>query len=167
MKKGYRGGTKVRTKREVTEVMRLQAPQLQIVPEELWLSVQAHRRKPGAKPWDQARGTKPRQLLSGLAVCAVCGGGIKAGRAKHGTTYRPVYECGYHHDRGNAVCANGVRRPVEEVDAKMFEWVRVNILQEGVIKRIIAEVRRRMAKQSETRNADVDRLDAQIAKLRK
>jgi chromosome segregation ATPase len=65
------------------------------------------------------------------------------------------------------VCANSLRRPVEEVDARIIEWIKANILQEGVVKRVLAEVRRRIAKQSEMRDADVERLDAQITKLRK
>jgi site-specific DNA recombinase len=167
MRKGYRSGTKVRTKRELNDVLRIERPELRIVPEELWLAVQAQRRKVAAKPWDQARGSKPKHLLSGLAVCAVCGGGIKAGSRKHGTALRSVYLCGYHHDRGVAVCGNAVARPIEEIDGRIIEWVQTNILQEGVVKRVIAEVRRRIEKQAKTHGGDVDRLDAQIAKLRK
>jgi hypothetical protein len=99
-KKGYRGGTKVRTKRDAEEILRLDAPHLRIVPDDLWLAVQAQRRKVDARPWDQARGSKPRHLLTGLAVCAQCGGRIQAKRGKLGSEPAMVYHCGYHHDRG-------------------------------------------------------------------
>ena len=137
------------------------------MPDELWLAVQARRRKVAAKPWDQARGSKPKRLLSGLAVCAVRGGGIKGGARKHGTTQRAVYLCGFHHDRGAAVCSNAVARPVEDLDGQIIEWIKANVLHEGAIKRLFAETRRRFERQSATRDADVERLDSQITKLRK
>jgi hypothetical protein len=60
-----------------------------------------------------------------------------------------------------------VARPIEEIDEQLIDWIQSNILQEGVVKRVIAEVRRRIEKQSKTHGPDVDRLDTQIAKLRK
>jgi predicted RNase H-like nuclease (RuvC/YqgF family) len=65
------------------------------------------------------------------------------------------------------VCTNTLRRPVEEIDAEIIAWIKANILQESTVKWFVAEVRRRIAKQGETRGADIERLDAQIAKLRK
>jgi site-specific DNA recombinase len=108
---------------------------------------------------------KPRHLLSGLAVCAECGGGIKARLGKLGSEPAMIYRC-YNHDRGKAVCTNTLRRPVEEIDARIVEWIRANILQEGVVKHVVGEVRRRIKKQAKTQDADVGRLDAQIAKVR-
>ena len=73
----------------------------------------------------------------------------------------------YRHDRGASVCADTAARPVYEIDAEIIAWVKRNVLQEGVIKRLVAEVRRRIEKQSKTHGTDVERLEAQATKLRK
>ena len=47
--------------------------------------------------------------------------------------------------------ANASARRVDEVDAEVFRWIEVNVMSEGLVKRVLAEVRKRIAKQGETK----------------
>jgi site-specific DNA recombinase len=165
-KKGYREGTKVRTRRSEGEILRLERPELRIISEELWAAVQQRIVK-HTTPWQGVRGRKPRFLLTGLARCSECGGGIKVKTSRSGTTPTPMYVCGYHDDRGSAVCKNSLRRPVDEIDIKLLELVQASFRQEKFITKVLAEVRRRLAKQAQTQGVEVDQIEAQATRLRK
>ncbi len=56
-----------------TEWIAQAVPGLRIIDDSLWAKVQAVKESLQGVPFDQAR--RPKHLLSGLGVCAVCGGG--------------------------------------------------------------------------------------------
>ena len=71
--------------RPESEWIRVPAEHLRIVPEELWLRVQARRQALDARTLRAENGRlgggrppkhEPRNLLAGLAACALCGGGL-------------------------------------------------------------------------------------------
>jgi site-specific DNA recombinase len=110
--------------RPEAEWLRLDAPELRLVPEELWERVQTRRQaRLDAIPRDPATGhLKGRPswrdghsdyLLPGLAACAVCGGSIRTLTFQYGRRPRrhPVrfYVCAENQNRGPAVCGNDVR----------------------------------------------------------
>ena len=164
-KKTYKGGTKVRIKRSPNDVIRVEKPELQIVPLELWGAVQERIRHNNRKPWHAATGRKPRHLLSSLARCSECGGPIHARNGKMGQVATKVYMCGYFHDR--ASCTNSLRRPVEEADSGCIEWIKEHVLREEVALEILREVRQRIGQHHAGADGEVERLEEQAAKLRK
>ena len=164
-KKTYRGGTKVRVKRSANEVIRVQRPELKIVPDDLWERVAERFRRNSHKPWRVAAGRKPKHLLSSLARCSKCGGPIHARKGKVGRLATKVYMCGYFHDR--AACTNSLRRPVAEADASCIAWIKDNVLREEVVLEILKEVRQRISNQCDESGGQVEALETQIAKLRK
>lgn len=166
VKKGYREGTKVRTRRSEAEILCIQKPELRIVSEELWAAARRRIVKQ-TKPWHGTAGRKPQSLLSGLAKCARCGGGIKMKTGKFGSKPTRMYLCAYHDDRGSAVCDNSLRRPVEEIDAQLLALVQASFQQEKFIEKIFAEVRRRMTRRSETRDIEVGQLEEQKGRVQK
>src|SRR5579872_131413 len=85
-KKTYRKGTKVRVLRDPSEIIRVGAPQLRIVPDELWEAAQVTFRKNERKPWRGKNGRRPKHMLSQLARCGLCGGPIHAKSGKAGQT---------------------------------------------------------------------------------
>ncbi|HKV45079.1 MAG TPA: recombinase family protein, partial [bacterium] len=79
------------------------APDLRIVPQDLWERVQARREQ---RAWTQelaTHGSRPRHLLSGLMLCAECGGRFVIKHHHRGVRH---YGCAVHADRGSAVCQN-------------------------------------------------------------
>jgi site-specific DNA recombinase len=168
-KKGYRLGTKVRTPRvqDDPDRVRLVVPALRIVNDTLWKTVQHRIAARGSRPWDRARGPKPTHLLSGLAVCGVCGGRMKVNLGKVGSNAEKVYLCAYHHERGGAVCGNSLRRPLREVDKQIIEELRSRITEESFVRAVLAEVRRRLVARTKASEADeAPKLEEQIKTLR-
>jgi len=162
--KAYRGGTKVRLARPDAEHIRVERPELRIVPAELWAAT-----RPAARlqPWKAgATGPMPRYLLSGLARCAECGGPIGVSNSKAGKETIRVYGCAHHRNRGEAVCGNSLRRPVESIDAAVVGWVEANILREELIADVLREVRKRLTERRDQPGAEVAELEAEARALR-
>jgi site-specific DNA recombinase len=169
--KTYKRGTKVRVKREEHEWLRVEAPHLRIVSDELWTAAHAQMRKnkvgiptTGAKK----KGGRPHSyLLSGLARCASCGGALTVLNSRDGLLPIKVYVCGYRRDRGETVCANKMRRPVERVSEAVIAWVQANILSEELILDSLEKVRQRLvARAKTTGTSEVLQLESRAAKLR-
>src|SRR5579864_4105203 len=91
-KKTYRGGTKVRIKRSPNEVIRVERPDLKIVPDDLWERVDERFRRNCRKSWRVATGRKPKHLLSSLARCSTCGGPTTPEAARSASS-RPRSTC--------------------------------------------------------------------------
>jgi site-specific DNA recombinase len=116
--------------------VRLPAPHLRIVPEELWERAHAQmalRRGPS----HGGRARDSRYLLPGLARCAWCNGGLFV-RTHPGR--RQLYACTSYHQRGSAVCRNLVQVPMGDVDRVVLASVR-NILAPDMVDEVVARVR--------------------------
>jgi site-specific DNA recombinase len=166
--KAYRGGTKVRLARAAADCIRVERPELRIIPSELWDATRATVRT-RKEPWRAgAAGPTPRYLLSGLARCGECGGPIQVANGKAGREVIRVYACAHHRNRGT--CANSLRRPVESVDAAVTNWIQANVLSEELIVDVIRELRDRLAdlkaqRAGGDRAAAADQLNAQARDL--
>jgi site-specific DNA recombinase len=82
--KTYRKGTKVRIQRDASDWIRVDAPELRIVGDDLWFGVQ-RRIKTTSSRKRHAGGRPPRYLLSGIARCAECRGPMTAINGKVGS----------------------------------------------------------------------------------
>lgn len=163
--KAYRGGTKVRIARAEADCIRVERPELRIVPADVWDAVQA--RFANRAPWKAgARGPSPSYLLSGLARCAECGGPINVSNSKAGREVIRVYGCSHHRNRGAAVCGNSLRRPVGDVDAAVTDWIQANVLHEELCAEVLREVRQRLAQRAATSDSELTTLEAQVRTLR-
>jgi hypothetical protein len=116
-----RRGTKAQRVRPEAEWLHRAAPELAIVPGDLWQLVERRRERaassfPGVTR-DGRRLSRPSgadlvspYLLSGLAQCAACGGSLVAITRPHGTGAERrrvlMYGCVYHQKRGAIVCKN-------------------------------------------------------------
>jgi len=91
----------------------VEAPDLRIVPEDLWRRVETRRERRAWTADPATHGGKPRHLLSGLMTCAECGGRYIIKHHRRGVRH---YGCAVHADRGPVVCRNGgiVRQDVIE-----------------------------------------------------
>lgn len=164
--KAYKSGTKVRLKRPRDEWMEVAAPQLRIVSDELWAAAQA--RRPG-KPLDakgKRVGRPPKFLLSGLLRCGECGGPVQVVNSKAGKETIRAYACAYHRDRGNVVCGNARRRPMDALDAAVTHFLAKEIVEHGLLDELMEVVRRRLEERMRSaRPRPLDELNAEAAKL--
>ncbi|MDE3242653.1 MAG: recombinase family protein [Nitrospirota bacterium] len=128
-----RGGTKKQRKRPVSEWLRLEAPELRIIPEELWGKVQGqltkarrcYLRGTGGRLLGRPSGVDARSqyLLSGIARCAVCGGSLSVFNRTRGRHERKVYGCVYYHKRGTAVCSNSALVGMDILDSALLHSI--------------------------------------------
>jgi hypothetical protein len=59
---------------------------------------------------------------------------------KIGSNAVKVYACSWHRTKGNAVCSNTVRRPVDDVDRSVVDWIREHVLREELIIETVGEI---------------------------
>ncbi len=112
-------GGKHYRRRPASEVRRVEAPALAIVPADLWARVEARRATLGAVFKTRGGSPKsPRSLLAGMAVCAMCGGGLAVSRG--------AYVC--HRWRTAGACSNTMRIRVDETDDAVLSAVEEFVL---------------------------------------
>jgi site-specific DNA recombinase len=109
------------------EWKRAEAPQLRIVPEDLWLAVQARlahaRRHVGG-----ASQPAPRRPLSGLLRCACCGSGIVSAGSQRG---RPVAVCSRSRESGE--CDNRQAYRLDRIEEAVLEGLREELRHPAVV----------------------------------
>jgi site-specific DNA recombinase len=98
-------GRRIMRTRPQSEWIWTDAPDLRIIPQALWESVQARRQGRRREARGNVRGRRATALLSGLLECGTCGSHYVLNTPRY-------YGCTAHRDRGPAICANGrlVRR---------------------------------------------------------
>lgn len=113
-------GKRVMRMRPQEEWVTVEAPDLRIIPDDLWESVQARRAGRRQVARGNLRGRQPKYLFSGLLVCQECGSNyiIHTGR---------YYACSAHVNRGPSICSNG-------------RFARRDRLEEVLLQAIFAEV---------------------------
>ncbi len=128
LQKIERGGTKRRRRRSTQELVTVEAPELRIVPEELWSTVQERFREAKclSDHYQQKvifRDKQSDYLLSGLARCAHCGGPIEALGKDYARRKGRTYGCAYHRKRGAAICQNAVRIDQARIDQALLRAI--------------------------------------------
>src|SRR5262245_38512382 len=181
-----RRGTKAQRRRPEAEWMRRETPELRIVSPALWEAV-ARRRERAASmfPGFTKHGRRVSRpsgadlvspyLLSGLAVCAGCGGSLVAMTRPHGTGRDrqrvPMYGCVYHQERGRVVCTNDVVIRQDKLDAAFLRALAEAIddrLLERAVAKAVTRLKRRGSESTDQHAAltrERDRLAAAIRHL--
>jgi hypothetical protein len=147
-RKRDRWGRKQQAPRPSTEWMRIAAPELQIVSEELWAAAHAMRgmvrekylRANGNKRWGRSPGEESKYLLTGLARCGCCRGGLYVRSRSHGKRRAFFYGCTSFHRKGRAVCKNGQEVPMKPFDAAVLSALQRFVLSPSVIEAVVARV---------------------------
>jgi site-specific DNA recombinase len=151
-RKRNRWGEKRVADRPELEWLRRDAPELRIVPEDLWQAAHARIALSRAHYQLTTKGTRagrPRDvdskyLLPGLARCACCNGGLHVRSTHHGSPGRRrrafFYACTSHFNRGPEVCQNALRVRMEAVDEAVLASIG-DILTLDLVDDIIARVR--------------------------
>ena len=133
--------------------MTIDAPELRVVPPDLWARVEAkfarartqYVRNPHEQLVSRPSGADLRSqyILSGIAQCAVCGGSIvcQLRRKEYG---KNTYMCAYYHGREWAVCTNDLRIRQGIMDSALLHALNCvldeTLLGEAVA-RALAEIR--------------------------
>ena len=129
-----------------TEWLRREAPEMRIVPEDVWLRAQA-RREARRQATPRGRGGRlmgrssqadqtSQHILSGLMVCGVCGGTIRLQTEVRGGKGQERserwYVCSTRKTRGPAACSNEVRLRQGPMEAAVLKAVRDALTPEEI-----------------------------------
>ncbi len=139
-------GERKQVKQASEQWMSVPAPHLRIVSDAIWNS--AHRRiaaaaavylrSTGGQLFGRpVVGLESRYLLTGLASCGVCRDDARSGLMGHsGTSGRHrqrYYVCTGFHNKGRAICANGLPLPMREADEAVLEQLREFVLRRDIV----------------------------------
>jgi site-specific DNA recombinase len=135
-RKRDRWGQARRSERSEDAWLRIPAPHLRIVSDELWAAAQRERKCRQSHYVAGDRGYRAsRYLLSGLARCAVCGGGFASHSRDHGSRRAYFYACVTHWKRG--ACRNDTIAPMAALDAEVLATLQDDILRPSVIEKAL------------------------------
>ena len=144
-------GVKCQGPRPESEWLRVPAPALRIVDEALWDAAharlaaprQTYLRTQGGRLWGRPpSGLASRYLLTGIARCGICGGGLEVRSRSHGRQRAFFYSCSSFYRRGPEVCPNRYEIPMRTADAAVIEALLTDLLTPDrlatVVKRLLA-----------------------------
>lgn len=160
-------GQKRRADRPPDEWVRVEAPDLKIVTDEQWESVQTRLTKSRAQylaatkgvPYGRPRDQESNYLLTSFMKCSTCGSTLVVRSRSHGRQRFFFYGCQAHHNKGAAVCINDMRLPMGETDQAVLGMLLADVLTEDVIGAVVERVIEELA--PERRHAEVARLRAE------
>ena len=156
-----------RAVRPDTECIRVAAPELQIVPPDLWADAHARfaeRQRKHTTGGRRRQDIDSRYLLSGFARCAACGGGLAAHSRNHGGHRVLFYGCTSFWKRGGKVCPNNLVGRMDVIDAEVLATLQDDVCRPAVVEAAIRLALDELApaRQDRTRAA----LDAELAAVR-
>lgn len=138
--------------------VRVEAPELRIVSEELWTAVQTRRAAIAeASAGRPERARRPKRLLSGLVVCGCCGRQMSVGGPRPPYVY---YNCvARTAQRGRLPCAMMRRPAAAALEARVIEAMRASLLHPAMIEEAVREYHR--LKHAEAKSASRGRAEAE------
>ena len=111
-----------------TEWIRVEAPELRIVSDELWRDAQQTKRRYSGRPAQNCR--RAKRLLSGLLTCGECGGSF--------TLVRPgKYGCASHREKGT--CTNGSQISVDQLERRVLAGIKMRLRDPALLAEFVRE----------------------------
>ena len=137
------------TDRPVSEWLRVDRPELRIVPDDLWDAAHARLDTARAAYDRQTHGRRryrrdqdSKYLLTGFGKCAICNGGVCVRTRAHGASQRAhFYACTAHLNKGPEICAHVDQWPMEEIDREILATIGSDVLTSDVLEEVIAAAR--------------------------
>ncbi len=121
-------------------------PEWRIVSAEAWTAAHARISKARqnylhgtqGQPWGRPiTGTAAKYLLTGIARCGACGGGLTVRSRGHGKERAFRYVCATFHYRGKAICSNGLEMRQPDAEATILDFLKTEVLRPAVINRAV------------------------------
>jgi hypothetical protein len=171
-RKRNKWGEKSQKRRPTEDLIAVAAPDLRIVPESLWLAVQARAAAAKASYLKAAGGAfgrpadshESKYLLTGFARCGQCGANMLVRTRAHGSRRVPFYACSGFHRRGSAVCGNSLHVRLELADDVILSEIERFVLHPKVVKRAIGLTIEALKPESSARHEERDRADRERRK---
>lgn len=168
-------GTKKKVAVSAEKWLQREAPELRIVPEDLWRAAhtrldrtrQSHsgqRRPNGQLNGRPESGLVAHHLLSGFLRCGVCGGNMfvisRSGKRGSAQLY---YVCTTYHKRGTTRCTNRWGVPYHHFTDTVLKRLKKDLLNPTVIEGVVTAQLQAQAKAPDEQKAQRDALHARLA----
>ena len=150
--------TRVYRPRPDNEWIISEQPELRIVPQDLWNTVQARLNNPRAAA--SRPGRRGKYLLTGLLLCDECGGSLTL-------IDKRCYGCGTRHRGGDAACSNPIRLKRTDLEDTLLADIRKELLAPEILPWIQREVTKAMDTPDDTgrHESELIEIDAEIARI--
>ncbi len=153
-------GRRIQRLRPRSEWRIMEAPELRIVPDELWSEVQARIAAvraaftPDRREGLCSRAYSARYLLSGFVKCGLCGSNLVlvAGSGR-GHASRDKYGCPLHHHRG--VCDSTLLVRRDTLEREILSGLQREVLREEVAAYAVEEFKRQLRERLESMRGQV------------
>ena len=169
-----RSGRRVFRKKEGESPVRgADRPELQIVPEQLWLAVE-DRRELVKRVYEDA-GKRPGllrssamnapYLFSGLLKCSQCGANLQiiAGRGRNHPNQ--TYGCPMNFHRGDSVCSNRVRVQRDVLERELLAGLQDKILRDEVVNYALDRFEEELLRELENIGGEMERMKRRKVEL--
>ena len=165
-----RGGRAVIRVRPADEQVTVEAPELRIVSEADWATVQARlagtRAVYAGRAAKATNGTASRFLLTGYLACGLCHGALTATNGRS-------FICSVYHNRGRAACTNNTAIHMGALDAAVLAAVESTVLNVAVLETALAKAWDQLRAPADdgdgdrtaTLRAELAQLDGEVARL--
>jgi site-specific DNA recombinase len=133
--------------RDAAEWMRVDAPDLRIVPEDVWTAVHERLSQRRAVYFDRTggkangrpvAGTVSPYLLTGFVACGCCEGALVVRTRPHGRRRDPRLGCWYYHTRGRRVCSNRWEASMTGLENTVLTAIEEDVLAPDIVEESIA-----------------------------
>ena len=155
-----------RSDRSEAAWLRVPAPALRIVSDDLWQAAHrelATRREQFAQAGRERHDHDSKYLLTNFGRCACCGGSFAIQTRRHGSQRVALYGCATAWKRGTKVCANTLVARMEVLDREVLATLETDVLRPAVVEQAIELALEELAPGGQSRTRD--RLVREIASL--
>jgi site-specific DNA recombinase len=134
-----------------------------IIPQELWDRVKTRQKTISKARKGHDSGFKAQHLyskhpLSGLIKCGVCG---KSFTLQGKGQYR-TYGCSSYKERGETECSNRAKVRKSEIERRVFEMVKNELLGDETLSYLEDQIRRSLARQNESQERERKTIEKQL-----
>jgi site-specific DNA recombinase len=133
-------------------------PHLRIIPQALWLKVQARRKAAAHGRLDKPRARSSKFLLSGILRCSECESSFVM------QSYYQ-YGCAGHKDRGGSVCGNGLKVSRTLAEQKLLAGIQRDLFTPEGLDLFLKETSRLLAERSRQRQPDRERARQRLTEV--
>ena len=110
------------------------APELRVVPQELWDAVKARQIKTGRQDLCTGQGQRNRRLLSGILKCGQCGANMVL-------TGKDTYVCAARQQRGESVCDSHLTVSASRAEAAVLQTLEEIASDPAMVRQVEASLR--------------------------
>lgn len=153
------------------EWMRMDAPHLRIVSDDLWRAAHArltesrgrYLRATDGRLYGRPRDDESAYLLTGFCRCASCGAVFHVRTRQHGRTRAHFFGCSGYWRRGTTVCENRAEVPLAHADDAVLAAIEAQVFAPGIVDAVIERTLDALApEQHATRAAETRRALAAV-----